>query len=173
MALNRNIMPSIIDIGGGFPGTNNNRISFDDIVDNINNGIKEYFADTRVSFIAEPGRFIVEKSHTLILSVVSKKKENNVIKYYLNDGIYGSFNCIHYDHQKPVLIPYIDKKTDLYNSSFFGPTCDSMDVIYKNIPFKELDIGDIIYVKNFGAYTLSPSTVFNGYSVSENKYIYI
>jgi len=180
IALNRNIKPSIIDIGGGFPGTNNNDISFDSIVDNINNGITEYFSNTCISFIAEPGRFLVEKSHTLVLSVVSKKKEDNVIKYYLNDGIYGSFNCIHYDHQNPILIPFnrvnnINRiaEEDQYNSTFFGPTCDSMDVIFKNIPFKELQIGDILYVKNFGAYTVSPSTIFNGYSVTENQYIYI
>jgi diaminopimelate decarboxylase len=174
IALNRNIMPSIIDIGGGFPGTNNTEITFDDIVDNINNGISDYFANTKVSFIAEPGRYLVEKSHTLVLSVVSRKKEDNVIKYYLNDGVYGSFNCIHYDHQTPTLIPYNgDNGDDQYNSTFFGPTCDSMDVIYKNIPFKELQIGDILYVKNFGAYTVSPSTIFNGYSVTENQYIYI
>lgn len=173
-ALNYNIMPSIIDIGGGFPGTDDTEISFDNMAENINNGITKYFSDTRVSFIAEPGRYLVEKSHTLVISVVSKKKEDNVIKYYLNDGLYGSFNCIHYDHQKPILIPFNNDNNDiLYNSTFFGPTCDSMDVIYKDIPFKELEIGDILYVKNFGAYTISPSTIFNGYSVTENKYIYI
>lgn len=173
IALNNNITISIIDIGGGFPGSNDNYISFDDIVDNINNGIKDYFLNTNISFIAEPGRFLVEKSHTLVLSVICKKKEDNVIKYYLNDGIYGSFNCIHYDHQNPILNPYNIYNNVQYNSTFFGPTCDSMDVIYKNIPFKELEIGDILYVKNFGAYTLSPSTIFNGYNVTENQYIYI
>jgi len=175
-ALNKNIKPTIIDIGGGFPGINDENISFDAIVDNINKGIKEYFTDNNIniSFIAEPGRYLVEKSHTLVLSVVSKKKEDNVIKYYLNDGVYGSFNSIYYDHQKPELIPYnLDNTKGIYNSTFFGPTCDSMDVIYKNIPFKELKIGDIIYVKNFGAYTISPSTKFNGYSVIKSKYIYI
>jgi len=180
MALNRNIMASIIDIGGGFPGTNDANISFDDIVYNINKGIKEYFSNSHILFIAEPGRYLVEKSHTLVLSVISKKKEDNVIKYYLNDGIYGSFNCIHYDHQNPTLIPFNNvniingiNQDDEYNSTFFGPTCDSMDVIYENIPFKELQIGDILYVKNFGAYTVSPSSIFNGYSVTENQYIYI
>jgi len=180
MALNRNIMASIIDIGGGFPGTNDTNISFDDIVYNINKGIKEYFSNSHILFIAEPGRYLVEKSHTLVLSVISKKKEDNVIKYYLNDGIYGSFNCIHYDHQNPTLIPFNNvniingiNQDDEYNSTFFGPTCDSMDVIYENIPFKELQIGDILYVKNFGAYTVSSSSIFNGYSVTENQYIYI
>ena len=180
MALNRNIMASIIDIGGGFPGTNDTNISFDDIVYNINKGIKEYFSNSHILFIAEPGRYLVEKSHTLVLSVVSKKKEDNVIKYYLNDGIYGSFNCIHYDHQNPTLIPFNNvniingiNQDDEYNSTFFGSTCDSMDVIYENIPFKELQIGDILYVKNFGAYTVSSSSIFNGYSVTENQYIYI
>jgi len=176
-ALNKNIIITIIDIGGGFPGTNNNEITFDNIVDNINNGIKDFFNNINIYFIAEPGRYLVEKSHTLVLSIISKKKEDDVIKYYINDGIYGSFNCIHYDHQNPILIPFKNDINDIndniYNSTFFGPTCDSIDVIYKNIPFKELEIGDILYVKNFGAYTISPSTIFNGYNVTEKQYIYI
>lgn len=175
-ALNWDIKPKIIDIGGGFPGNNKDEnISFDEIVYNINTGINAYFNDIEINYIAEPGRYFVENSHTLVLSIIAKKKEDDVIKYYLNDGIYGSFNCIHYDHQKPELIAFntCDNDTKKYNSTFFGPTCDSMDVIYKDIQFQELEIGDILYVKNFGAYTISPSTIFNGYNVITNEYIYI
>ena len=51
------------------------------------------------------------------------------------------------------------------------PTCDSLDCIYKNIPFHELNVGEWLYVRNFGSYTLSPSSSFNGFSVTNKKYI--
>jgi ornithine decarboxylase len=105
--------------------------------------------------------------------VIAKKKEDNVIKYYLNDGVYGSFNCINYDHQTPELIPLLlpcDAKK--YNTTFFGPTCDSLDCIYKEIQYQELNIGDWLYVRNFGSYTIAPSTSFNGFEVNNKKYIH-
>jgi ornithine decarboxylase len=181
----------IIDIGGGFPGidktisstSSTSSTSFADICDNINRAITDFFlyeiSNSIIRFIAEPGRYFTEATHTLVLNVIAKKKEEgganapDVIKYYLNDGIYGSFNCIGYDHQTPELIPLLPRDADdkVYNSTFFGPTCDSLDCIYKNIPFHELYVGEWLYVRNFGSYTLSPSSSFNGFSVTNKKYI--
>jgi len=167
---------SIIDIGGGFPGVDKN-IKFADICDNINKAIVDFFSyetnNNIIKFIAEPGRYFTEATHTLVLNVIAKKKEENVIKYYLSDGIYGSFNCINYDHQTPELIPLISRDNDdiKYNTTFFGPTCDSLDCIYKDIQYQELNVGDWLYIINYGSYTIAPSSSFNGFSVSNKKYI--
>lgn len=175
--------PHIIDIGGGFPGVDKN-IQFVDICDNINRAIADYFSlsleneknikTNKIRIIAEPGRYFTEATHTLVINVIAKKKEKGVIKYYLNDGIYGSFNCINYDHQKPVLTPLLSREEadPQYNSTFFGPTCDSLDCLYKDVPFVELNVGEWLYIENFGAYTVSPSSSFNGFSVINKKYIY-
>ena len=167
---------SIIDIGGGFPGVDKN-IKFADICDNINKAIVDFFSyetnNNIIKFIAEPGRYFTEATHTLVLNVIAKKTEENVIKYYLSDGIYGSFNCINYDHQTPELIPLISRDNDdiKYNTTFFGPTCDSLDCIYKDIQYQELNVGDWLYIINYGSYTIAPSSSFNGFSVSNKKYI--
>jgi ornithine decarboxylase len=167
---------NIIDIGGGFPGVDKN-IKFADICDNINRAIADFFSyevkNNIIKFIAEPGRYFTEATHTLVLNVIAKKKEENVIKYYLSDGIYGSFNCINYDHQTPELIPLLSCDTDniKYNTTFFGPTCDSLDCIYKDIQYQELNVGDWLYIINYGSYTIAPSSSFNGFSVSNKKYI--
>jgi ornithine decarboxylase len=165
---------SLIDIGGGFPGVDKN-IRFADICDNINEAIADFFAyetaNNTIKFIAEPGRYFTEATHTLVINVIAKKKEDNVIKYYLNDGVYGSFNCINYDHQTPELIPLLPHDAKKYNTTFFGPTCDSLDCIYKEIQYQELNIGDWLYVRNFGSYTIAPSSSFNGFEVNNKKYI--
>ena len=165
---------SLIDIGGGFPGVDKN-IKFADICENINEAIADFFAyetaNNTIKFIAEPGRYFTEATHTLVINVIAKKKEDNVIKYYLNDGVYGSFNCINYDHQTPELIPLLPHDAKQYNTTFFGPTCDSLDCIYKEIQYQELNIGDWLYVRNFGSYTIAPSTSFNGFEINNKKYI--
>jgi ornithine decarboxylase len=172
----------IIDIGGGFPGSDNNlsKVTFDEICDNIiqaqNRFFKQKIDSGEITFIAEPGRFFTECTHTLVMNVMAKKVENSIVKYYLNEGVYGSFNCLHFDHQTPQLniLPLDEEieKRPVLNSTFFGPTCDSMDFIYKDIPFRELDIGTWLYVKNFGSYTVAPSISFNGFGVTDFEYIY-
>lgn len=175
-----NINISLIDIGGGFPGIDK-EIKFEDIAKSINNGINTFFSTEKknkeIQFISEPGRYFAEKTHTLILNIIGKKKiinENNepIIIYYLNDGIYGSFNCIYFDHSKPIILPFNERDGKLHKSKIFGPTCDSIDLISDDILLPELAIGEWVYVENFGAYTSAASSNFNGFKTSICKYIY-
>ena len=59
-----------------------------------------------VTIMGEPGRFFVKSSHALAVSIIGKrrtvdeagKKGGERLNYYVNDGLYGSFNCFVYDH---------------------------------------------------------------------------
>jgi len=163
---------SIINIGGGFQ-TDFNEIGFENMAFCIRQAQEMYFKDeNKLSFIAEPGRFFAETSHTLVLNVIGKKQIKDQFIYYLNDGIYGSFNCILFDHNNPEIIPLNKKGEPLFKSKIFGPTCDSIDMIYENILLPELNIGEWVYVENFGAYTTASSSSFNGFKTTDYKYIY-
>ena len=57
--------------------------------------------------IAEPGRFFVASAFTLAVNVIAKRRipeadvgenEEQMFMYYVNDGVYGSFNCLLFDH---------------------------------------------------------------------------
>jgi len=167
----------MIDIGGGFTYNNvNNNSNFKDIAHNIKQGIGDFFTcpegPENIEFIAEPGRYFTELSHILVVNVIAKKQEKDVIKYYINDGLYGSLNCIHFDHKKPIFNILNDTPTRLkYNSTIFGPTCDSMDVIYKDIEFESLEVGEWLYIENFGSYTNSACGEFNGFRTTKKIYI--
>ena len=117
---------------------------------------------------------MVQKSHILVLCVIAKKQVGDTFIYYLNDGVYGSFNCIIFDHQNPEIIPLTPpKSSQLYQTQIFGNTCDSLDEIKKCVWLPELFINDYVYVRNFGAYTTSAkSDGFNGYKVSNYIYSY-
>ena len=139
-----------------------------------------------LEIISEPGRFFVQSSHTLLVNVIGRKikttrmvNENNsqdeykkTYCYNMNDGIYGSFNCIYFDHKKPIVLPFNERNENkLYKSKIFGPTCDSIDLITNEIMLPELAIGEWVYVENFGAYTTAASSSFNGFITTDYKYI--
>jgi ornithine decarboxylase len=162
-----------IDLGGGMPADlcEENMKLLKDMSENVKMGLNDFFGDTKYSLrlLAEPGRYIVGSSHTFVIDVVGKKRQKDCngvekISYTLNDGLYASFNCITYDHQKPVIIPYNNRDEKKYPSSVKGCTCDSIDVISNDILLPELEVGDLLYVQNFGAYTRASSSSFNGFN---------
>jgi diaminopimelate decarboxylase len=171
----------IIDIGGGFPGIRDEYSInlLKNISDNVHLGIEKYFNHIDdLEIFAEPGRFFVQTSHTLLLNVIGKKTKidentgEKIFYYYMNDGIYGSFNCIIFDHQKPEILPYNERNEHKYKSIVFGPTCDSVDKINSELYLPELEIGEWCFVKNFGAYTVASSSDFNGFTKTKCFYIF-
>jgi len=169
---------TLLDIGGGFPGDNEGTITFSEIASAIAPVIDSLFPSD-IHVIAEPGRFFCSSTTTVALQIYAKREyvlrrvdpETNEItdiketQYYCPDGVYGNFNNIIYDHAKPICRPLYEPPLDalLYNSTFFGPTCDSIDVIAKNISFPDMQLGDWIYFNNMGAYTIAAGSCFNGF----------
>ena len=85
----------LLDIGGGFPGHESGDVSFKEISERINSSLEEYFPQSGgVRVIAEPGRYFVSAAWSLATNVIGKRDR----MYYINDGVYGSFNCLLYDH---------------------------------------------------------------------------
>jgi ornithine decarboxylase len=168
---------SILDLGGGFQGSNNDL--FIETAKIIKKSLNDNFsAWENLRVIAEPGRFIVTTSHTLVVNVIGKKErivdDEREITYYLNDGVYGSFNCMVYDHNKPVIQPFNEVNEKTYKSILFGPTCDSFDkMTVEHIMLPELAIGEWCYVSNFGAYTTVAATDFNGIARPAMYYVMI
>lgn len=169
----------ILDIGGGMPGTDDGPVTFNDIALEINEAIDKYFGDLlpNIKIIGEPGRYMNTSSHTLIATIIGIKAASNPqtnqkeFTYTINDTLYGSFNCIPFDHAKPEILPYNERTEKTYKSTVFGCSCDSIDVITKDIMLPKLAVGDRVFVKNFGAYTRASSSSFNGFRTSLTHYI--
>lgn len=168
---------NFLDIGGGFPGGKTSLIS--EIADVVNKTLDEEFADESLKIIAEPGRYFVMSAYTLACQIYSIRHLSNDLEksqtgskqhtmYYINDGVYGSFNCILYDNQKIVPIIF-DKKfqydSDLIDSSIWGPTCDGLDQVVDHVLMPSMSVGDWLIFENMGAYTLTAASEFNGFPV--------
>lgn len=148
MAAEQGVQFTMLDIGGGWPGSDEHTPSFETIADTIRDLMNELFPST-VEIIAEPGRYFACASHTLVTNVFARREvikhpgemsspEDPEVLYYINDGIYGSFNCIVFDHVH-IPISYLTqeeisgdnnhesdsddtKDSKLYKSVIFGPT---------------------------------------------------
>ena len=119
--------------------------------------------------------------------------------YYINDGVYGAFNNLMFDHAS--VRPRVLRKDTkihrasineegfhrlysnggdsdigsadqaLFTSTLFGPTCDSIDVVARSVLLPKLQVGDWLYFQNMGAYTMAASSSFNGFVPSEKFYV--
>ena len=85
---------NVLDIGGGFPGDDNQFFQQLDAV--INHQIEKHFPEN-VEIIAEPGRFLVASCETIVTRVISTRTQPDYMNYFINEGIYGALNYIHYD----------------------------------------------------------------------------
>lgn len=96
----------------------------------------------------------------------------------MNEGVYGAFNCIMFDHQ--VVDPYVLSMDGSFHisdsepvslSSVWGPTCDSIDRVCRSVELPgALRVGDWLGFNNMGAYTISAASRFNGFQLSEVIY---
>lgn len=138
---------TMVDVGGGFPGDNigtyrDDAPTFPAIAKTVRDAISEFkfkFAEDReFRFIAEPGRYFVSRSTTVASKIYGRKGgKGNSQALYIDDGVYGSFNNVVYDHFEPVpqiLAQVVDNETadncdERIPTAVFGPTCDGLDQI--------------------------------------------
>lgn len=178
----------LLDIGGGFPGSEDTKLKFEEITSVINPALDKYFpSDSGVRIIAEPGRYYVASAFTLAVNIIAKKTvwkeqpgsddedESNeqTFMYYVNDGVYGSFNCILYDHAHVKALLQKRPKPDekYYSSSIWGPTCDGLDRIVERCNLPEMHVGDWMLFENMGAYTVAAASTFNGFQRPNIYYV--
>lgn len=176
----------LLDIGGGFPGQSSAKLSFEEIVTVLRPALDTHFPESMgVRIIAEPGRFFVASAFTLAVNIIARRDvliDNTdanpddveagvdcaaepMFMYYVNDGVYGSFNCILFDHmpvKASVLEPEKMVDEPRFKCSIWGPTCDGLDCIVQECMMPKLSTGDWMIFEDMGAYTMSAASCFNG-----------
>lgn len=172
-----------LDVGGGFTGE-----TFEKFAGVLGEALETYFPP-HIRIIAEPGRYYVGTAFTLAANVIARRDvrdpeeaSKDAYMIYLNDGVYGNFSNIIFDHQHPE--PRILTCASQANArtsatpedvaySIWGPTCDGIDVIsQRSLLPGLLDVGDWLYFEEMGAYTKCSATRFNGFS-DNHEVIYI
>ena len=156
-----------IDIGGGFP------VSYDSVVAPLEEvaarlrAVLEPHAG-RLDIIAEPGRILVAEAMTLVTSVAGIAERGDGRWYYVDDGLYGSYSNVLTEDVHPLVFAERELRGSDTGSeghrwaTLGGPTCDSSDVIAREVLLPDLAVGDLVVSPTMGAYTTVTATRFNG-----------
>jgi ornithine decarboxylase len=155
----------VLDVGGGFP------VAYPDIDPPPLGAI---FAEIEAAFDAldlpgtrlwaEPGRVLVAGGASVVVQVQARR--DGVL--YVNDGVYGSLSdagALGFRFPARLIRPEGAAPSNaLVPFSFYGPTCDSADVMHG--PFllpEDVCEGDWIELGQLGAYGACLRTGFNGF----------
>ena len=151
----------IMDIGGGFPVPEPKvRFNLQEMLNQINARLDEDFPG--VEIWAEPGRFICGTAVNLITSVIGVTERGGQPWYFLDEGLYGTFSGVLFDQWDFKLISF--KEGEQVAATFAGPSCDSLDIMFRGKMTVRQEEGDLILVPICGAYTSASATTFNGFS---------
>ena len=176
----------LLDVGGGFVDE-----TFETFAETLTEALDENFPAGSVRIIGEPGRYYASNAFTLATNVIARREvaadheRDKSYMLYLNDGVYGNFSNIIFDHQHPVpqilsatatsraTSTNIRQSLKMIEYSLWGPTCDGIDVITPHCFLPGVvEIGDWLFFENMGAYTKCSATKFNGFR-DDHEVIYI
>jgi ornithine decarboxylase len=161
----------LLDIGGGFPAHYDATVPpFTRFARMINAELNRLFPEP-IEILAEPGRFLVASAATAVASIIGKAVRGGKLSYYLNAGVYHTFSGIIFDHCQYPLKSF--KKGPTQICSVFGPTCDALDTISMTDELPDLEIGEMVYAENIGAYSAASSTYFNGFPPAKIVHVHV
>lgn len=151
----------IMDIGGGFPIPEPRvRFNLPEMLKQINARLDEDFPGVEVW--AEPGRYICGTAVNLITSVIGVTERGGQPWYFLDEGLYGTFSGVIFDQWDFKLISF-KEGDERVAATFAGPSCDSLDIMFRGRMTVPLEVGDLLLVPSCGAYTSASATTFNGF----------
>ena len=158
----RGIRLSLLDIGGGHPIRYiKNVVNITAINKNINKLIYDKFPRKTRIFI-EPGRAVVGDAGIFVSKVIGKARRGDENWLSIDVGVFNglmeSVGGIKYSY-------IVEGAKEQKRWTLAGPSCDSFDVIDRDIMLPEPEVGNIILVLSSGAYTISYASEFNGFSI--------
>ncbi|MBO9577664.1 MAG: type III PLP-dependent enzyme, partial [Microbacteriaceae bacterium] len=157
----------VIDIGGGFP------VRYRDGVPEIEElaaAIRPILGELPgIEVWSEPGRFVSASAMHLVTSVVAETYRPALEQHwvYIDDGLFGGYSNVLTDHVEPEIVAVgIPAGRERVAQTIAGPTCDSTDVVARDLDLPRLVVGDILVSPMMGAYTLVTATEFNGIPIT-------
>jgi len=159
-----------LDIGGGFPSSNTLHSQlmpgetmsptpdqYADVICDIISKKADEFSEPPL-LILEPGRSIVDESMVLLSKIIAVKERENKSRFAIIDaGVNLLPTAYYYKHTISSNRNAPDKMEQV---DIFGPLCMQVDVIRRNISLPRIQTGDILTIKNVGAYNFSQSMPF-------------
>jgi ornithine decarboxylase len=153
--------PELLNLGGGYP------VQFTGIepgITEIGTTInKELEAiPSSIQVMAEPGRFLVGSAGCLVTQVVGMATRDDKRWLYLDTGTYGGLMELAGGFPSNIVSQRAGEPS-LWTMA--GPTCDSIDVFGEHSLPSNMEVEDLVFITNLGAYCTSCACDFNGFPI--------
>lgn len=160
-----------LNIGGGYPAGHYHTATIptlEAIGTEVMAAIDQYIPSTRdLMLVLEPGRGLVGESGRLLTTVVGKAKRGDDMWLYLDAGVFNGLMET-YEGFPPVVRTLHDEvQRPLMRYTLAGPSCDSCDVVARDVELPEIHIGERLMFLDAGAYTNEYAAAFNGFPIPE------
>ncbi|NXK75805.1 AZIN2 inhibitor, partial [Amazona guildingii] len=152
----------LLDIGGGFPGTEDTRARFKEMAAAINSALDSYFPDgCGVEIVARPGRYYVTSAFTLAATITAR--EEAPMEHPGSDGGCDGKSPPVSPWLRDVLIPNGYPIVSLqrpcpdhpsHSSSLRGPLGHADDRLADGLALPQLQVGDWLLFEDMGAYSI-------------------
>jgi ornithine decarboxylase len=161
-----------LDIGGGFPVGNYHDATIptlEEIGALVMPAIDAYIpSHHNLMLVLEPGRGLVGEAGRLIAKVEGKAARGDEMWLYLDVGVFNGLMET-FEGFPPVVRLRADDAEDrpMRRYTLAGPSCDSCDVVARDLELPEIHIGDTLVFYDTGAYTNEYAAAFNGFPIPE------
>lgn len=162
-AKGKGIHLNFISLGGGIPIQHlKTPPTVKEIGDTINKVLKGNFKaeDSNLRITIEPGRGLIGDAAIMITQVIGKVKRGNEDWIYIDAGVFNGLMETIEGFMYEVKTERLRKKEV---TVIAGPSCDSVDIPFKNALIPNVRVGDYLYIINAGAYTTVYASTFNGF----------
>lgn len=160
-----------LDIGGGFPAGHYHDRSIptvEGIGEAVMQAVRDFIPHHNPMLVLEPGRGLVGESGRLVVTVVGKAKRGSSTWLYLDAGVFNGMMET-FEGFPPVTHLLTADADDRPRMTYTlaGPSCDSCDVMARDLLLPEIHIGERLMFLDAGAYTNEYAVPFNGFPIPE------
>lgn len=167
---------TFLDIGGGYPAGHYHTAdipTIEEIGAVVMDAVRAYIPNSNdPDFILdiEPGRGMVGESGRLLATVVGRAirrtADGDQTWLYMDVGVFNGLMET-FEGFPPVVYALENADRPLKTYTLAGPSCDSCDVVARDVQLPEINIGDRLVFWDTGAYTNEYAAAFNGFPIPQ------
>ena len=148
-----------VDLGGGF------HVKYEDSdpdfnIEMVKEELDNCFTQTNYELSFEPGRYLIAEAGFTVTSIVTIKNNGGINYLIVDAGMNTLIRPAMYGAHHEIAAINVNSE-ELMDYAIAGPICESSDVFLKNIKLAKQKIGNLLVIKNTGAYGKVMSSNYN------------
>ncbi|MDA9749039.1 diaminopimelate decarboxylase [Pelagibacteraceae bacterium] len=148
-----------VDLGGGF------YVKYEDSDPNFNikmvkEELNNCFAQSNYELSFEPGRYLIASAGVIVTSILTIKNNGGINYLIVDAGMNTLIRPAMYGAHHDILAINLNSE-EFMDYAIAGPICESSDIFLKNIKLAKQKIGNLLVIKNTGAYGKVMSSSYN------------